>query len=304
MAIALDHPRFSAETAEHRTFSTQRKWFSANDDKAWAEKFYLCFIPVWLGFNWLYVTMGWFDCGNFWNIAQSVLMWMPYCVFLPLILRRKVALPFYRQYWFKYQLYITVITLILNFYGSQYFYEVLGLRYRFDHVTNYLDPLLVGPSKATRLANHEATPLGEYIETLAFFTCYHVSGIVVIRRIYNAFGSMSVGAKRIVFALAVLASALFWAFTETALFVNPSASALAPVNNWYENIPLMLKIGTWFYALDFLCTFPNLYRLDESPDKAPWSLSRIAIEASSMCMCILLLYEVWVAVFGAYFISR
>ena len=33
------------DVAEHRTF-TPRKWLSDNDDRAWAEKFYLIYIPV------------------------------------------------------------------------------------------------------------------------------------------------------------------------------------------------------------------------------------------------------------------
>ncbi|MDB5987422.1 MAG: hypothetical protein JWR16_2475 [Nevskia sp.] len=32
--------------------------------------------------------MGWLDVGNFWHIAQNLLMWIPYYVILPLWLRR------------------------------------------------------------------------------------------------------------------------------------------------------------------------------------------------------------------------
>ena len=55
-------------------------WFSRNPDKAWAEKFYLGFIPFWFVYNLMMQKMGWLDTGNFWNITQNLLMWLPYCV--------------------------------------------------------------------------------------------------------------------------------------------------------------------------------------------------------------------------------
>ena len=36
----------AGEPAEHRTFSEGRKWLSDNEDKAWGERLYLWFIPV------------------------------------------------------------------------------------------------------------------------------------------------------------------------------------------------------------------------------------------------------------------
>jgi hypothetical protein len=34
-----------------------------------------------------FTTMGWLNTGNFWNITQNLLMWIPYCVLLPAFLR-------------------------------------------------------------------------------------------------------------------------------------------------------------------------------------------------------------------------
>ena len=36
---------YADDTPEHRTF-TPRTWLSDNDDRAWAEKLYLWYIPV------------------------------------------------------------------------------------------------------------------------------------------------------------------------------------------------------------------------------------------------------------------
>lgn len=282
-----------------RTWTESRRWLSANDDKAWAERFYLTFIPIFFAYNAIIQASGWLDAGNFWHIAQNFLMWFPYCVILPLILRRRSGIVWYRGWWFKFQLYVAVIVFFMTYFHTEYFFQVLGMRYRFDAVTLYFDSQLLGPPQATALANHERIPVGMYLNTMAFFTVYHIAGVVVIRRIYNFSRGWIPGARAIAFAASVVATAFFFAWAETFLYITAPAST----NVWYLDVPTMLKLGSWFYSLDFLCTFPNVYRLDERPDHAPWSYFRILIEASGVCMFVLLLDDLWVAIFGANFMG-
>ena len=68
-------------------------WFSRNPDKAWAEKFYLLFVPVFFAYNAVVQGMGWLDVGTFWHAVQNLGMWLPYCVFLPWWLRRRSGIP-------------------------------------------------------------------------------------------------------------------------------------------------------------------------------------------------------------------
>ena len=49
--------------------SSRRRWFSENPDKAWGEKFFLTFVPVFFGYNALVQSMGWLDVGNFWHVT-------------------------------------------------------------------------------------------------------------------------------------------------------------------------------------------------------------------------------------------
>ena len=142
-------------TADARTWREDRRWFSANDDKAWAEKFYLTFIPFFFAYNAMIQMTGWLDAGNFWHVTQNLLMWFPYCVLLPLYLRRHSGIPWYKSWWFKFQLYIAVIVFFMTYFGTEYFFQVLGMRYRFDHVTLYFDSQLLGPDQATALAKYE-----------------------------------------------------------------------------------------------------------------------------------------------------
>src|SRR3546814_210958 len=78
-------------------------WFSKNPDKAWGEKFFLAFVPVFGLYNYIVLSNGLLDTGNFWNVAQNVLMWIPYCVLLPWWLRRNSGVPWRQSYWFKYR---------------------------------------------------------------------------------------------------------------------------------------------------------------------------------------------------------
>ena len=47
-------------------------WFSRNPDKAWAEKFYLGFIPVFFAYNAVVQRMGWLDVGTGWHVVQNL----------------------------------------------------------------------------------------------------------------------------------------------------------------------------------------------------------------------------------------
>ena len=64
------------------------RWFSRNPDKAFGEKLFLGFIPVFFAYNALVQQLGWLDAADFWHAVQNLGMWIPYCVLLPAWLRR------------------------------------------------------------------------------------------------------------------------------------------------------------------------------------------------------------------------
>jgi cycloeucalenol cycloisomerase len=45
---------------------------------------YPIFIPLFFNYNAVMQRMGWVNTGDLWHIAQDLLMWMAYCVVLPL----------------------------------------------------------------------------------------------------------------------------------------------------------------------------------------------------------------------------
>jgi cycloeucalenol cycloisomerase len=288
---------YERELPEFRTFTEGRKWFSANDDKAWTEKLYLIFIPFWFAYNGLVQQMGWLDTNTFWHVTQNFIMMLPYFL-VPFLLKRKSPVPFYRQFWFRFQVYMVVLVFWVTYWHTEYFFDVLHMRYNFPNVTWYFDSMLLGPDQATALENEERIPVGMYLNTIAFFTSYHIAAVVVMRRLFNFARNAGATGRALAFIAAVIATSIFFAWAETFFYMTAAANGIV----YYENLPDMLAVGSWFYALYFYVQFPNIYRLDEDPKRAPWSLWRCVAEASAAALFVLLLLDLWVMYFGFDFI--
>ncbi len=288
---------YTDDAPETRTFTPARKWLSANDDRGWAEKLYLWYIPVFFLISGITSRTGLSISGNWGNLLGGFLIWLPFCVLLPLYLRRNHPLPITQQWWFKFQLYLVVVIFFLTYFGTEYFFDVLGMRYKYDNVSWYFDSVLLGPDQASALAQHKRVPIGMYPISVGFFTVYHIGAIVMIRKLYRTGLSFGLSAGRLGFAVGLLASALFWAWLETMLFVSQPKGSFA----WYEDLPRQLSIGSYFYAMGFLFTFANVYWLDERAEDRPWSLCRVAINATAMCLLVLLGGDLWAQVFGGPF---
>lgn len=268
-------------------------WFSKNPDRAWAEKLYLIFIPLFFTYNAVIQRMGWLNVGNFWHVTQNFLMWFPYCVVLPLILRRDAEAPWHRQYWFKLQLWLAVFVIFATYFHTEWFFSVLGMRYSFPQVTLHFDSRLCGPSEAAALKNFEKIPIGMYLNTMAFFTVYHNAACIVMRRIRSMTLAWSAPLRSVSWIVIVAATAFFFAFAETYLYIQPEIAK----NVWYLDKARMLQIGSICYMLYFIVSFPNIYRLDEPPGER-WSLSRCVTEAGFTSILTLFLIDLFAWIYG------
>jgi len=267
-------------------------WFSRNPDKAWAEKFFLAYIPVFFAYNALMQQTGWLDAGNFWHITQNLIMWFPFCVILPWVLRRNSGVPWQQSYWFKLNLYMAVFIFFCTYFHTEYFFDVLGLRYRFNDVSLYFDSVLVGPDEATALAQHKKVPPGMYLNSIAFFIVYHTAAVVLMRRIRSMAEGWGRAMKPLAWVVIVAATALFFAWAETYFYITDDAAA----NVWYVDLERMLKWGSIYYAMYFIVSFPNVFRLDE--EQRDWSLSRTVLEACAVSAISLLLLDLWALILG------
>ncbi|MBB3048794.1 cycloeucalenol cycloisomerase [Litorivivens lipolytica] len=267
-------------------------WFSHNPDKAWAEKFFLAYIPVFFAYNALMQQTGWLDAGNFWHITQNLIMWFPFCVIVPWVLRRNSGVPWQQSYWFKLNVYMAVFIFFCTYFHTEYFFDVLGLRYRFNDVSLHFDSVLVGPDEATALAQHKKVPPGMYLNSIAFFIVYHTAAVVVMRRIRSMTGGWGKSGRTLAWMVIVATTALFFAWAETYFYITDDAAA----NVWYVDLERMLKWGSIYYAMYFIVSFPNVFRLDE--ESADWSLSRTVLEACAVSAISLLLLDLWALILG------
>lgn len=287
-------------------------WLSDDPGKAWAERFFLLYTPVWIAAVALVMATGallrWGDLGF---LAFSVAVSAP-LVIIPAACHRRVpalaATPWHRSYWFKFNLWIFLFVWIGTYFLTHYFFDVLGMRYAFP--TRYtLDAALVGKGDGS-------VPIFMYPLTQAYFVSYHAGMLVVLRRLHRALGlgNLSQGTataaanhlspetaappahhlshgtsrwpRRLLLGLAALALAYAVSFGETLFMASDLISDLF----WYADKPRMLRYGSLFYACYFLVSLPLLYPMDEPPGPA-YSPGRAALEALAAGMLVFMILD-------------
>ncbi len=270
-------------------------WLSDDPGKAWAERFFLLYTPVWIAAVALVMTSGallrWGDAGF---MAFSVAVSAPLVLVPALCHRRVPALartPWHHSYWFKFNLWIFIFVWIGTYFLTHYFFDVLGMRYAFP--TRWaLDAALVGTGRGEVPAFMD--PL-----TQAYFMSYHVGMLVVLRRLHRALGlhHLSPGTarwpRRLALAAAALALAYAVSFGETLFMASDLISDLF----WYADKPRMLRWGSLFYACYFLVSLPLLYPMDEPPGPR-YSPRRAALEALAAGMLVMMILDALALVLG------
>ena len=284
--------------SEQTSSSPPSAWLSADPGKAWAERFFLLYSPVWIAAVAAVMLSGalrrWGDAG-FMTFAVAVSAPL---VLVPALLHRRVPAlartPWYRSYWLKFNLWIFLFVWVGTYFLTHYFFDVLGMRYAFP--TRWtLDAALVGRSDG-------AVPLFMYPLTQAYFVSYHAAMIVALRRVRRALGlaapsHLSPGTarwpRRVLLALAALALAYGVAYAETLFMASDAISGLF----WYADKPRMLRWGSLFYACYFLVSLPLLYRLDEPPGPT-FSPGRAALEALAAGMLVFMILDALALLLG------
>jgi cycloeucalenol cycloisomerase len=252
-------------------------WFSRNPSKAWGEKFFLVYSPWWMLGMGLLMKGG---AGARWgDLALNLVILVIFAPLLvvPALVRDETALGrrWYQSYWFKLNLWIGIFAGIGSYFGSEYFFDVLGMVYNYPQLHWRLDSVLLGSGAQT-------VPLIMYTTAHFYFVTYHTGAVVVMRRVRT---SRLLG-RPWLWPLTVLGTAYFFAWAETFFMTDPSIAA----QFYYRDLPRMLRWGSLFYACYFFVSFPMIYRLDEGADDN-WSVGRTAVEALAAGMLVLFLLD-------------
>lgn len=263
----------------------QARWFSENPDKAWGEKFFLIYSPIWILQTAMAVVFGYGKTmGDFGSIIYSLFVAAPFVVVPFLIYKEaKAGKPWYKTYWFKANLYIAIFSLLGNYYGSEYFFDVLGMVYNYSNLHWTFDASLVGTGV-------QHTPVMMYLLTHAYFMTYHATAMVVLRRLRTSrLGQSSAW----VFPVAIFVAAYFWSWMETFVMANPAMADTF----YYKDLNRMLAIGSITYSCFFITSFPIFYWLDEKLDDT-WGLIRTTAAALSASMLTFFLLDLWTKYIG------
>jgi len=138
--------------------------------------------------------------------------------------------PWYRTYWLKATLYLALFAFFASYFGSEYFFDVLGMVYAYPMIEVNLDSALVGTGE-------QRVPLIMYPLAHVYFSTYHTTAVVVLRRLGHAVGP---GKRALAFPLLVLVIAYFWAWMETRAMANPSIAE----QFYYRDMGRMLGLGS------------------------------------------------------------
>lgn len=229
------------------------RWLSPNPDKAWVEKFFLAYTPAWMASMGFMMLTGadksWSDAAL---LAHALATALPVLLVPMLLAGRQGGVPWRRSYWLKANLYLFVFGFFGNYFGSEYFFDVLGMVYRYPNATTTLDSALVGTGT-------QSVPLIMYCYTHVYFMTYHATANVALRRLRQ----LPLPAMGLLFPVFVCLIGYGWAWAETRAMANPLMAA----SFWYEKMDAMLKYGSAIYATYFVASFPIWYFLDERPEQ-------------------------------------
>jgi cycloeucalenol cycloisomerase len=255
----------------------QPHWFSDNPDRAWTEKFFLLYSPIWMLFMAIMMVTGWDK-----SFSDSALLLHSLLVATPLLLipalLRSGQNPndsWLNSYWLKANLYMILFSVFGNYVGSEYFFDVLGMVYHYPNASSTLDAAIVGQGE-------QQVPLIMYFYTHAYFITYHTTAVMVLRR----FMTSQLPARILLFLPMSFLVGYCWAWIETKAMANP----LMASSFYYSDMNAMLTYGSFIYATYFIVSFPIFYFLDEPPQQR-WNLTKTASAALSASMLVFYLLD-------------
>jgi len=229
--------------------STWSGWFqsflSDNPDKRAGELFFCKWIAVWLVyFGGIVVTKAYetFDAMSYMKVGLlSVLPPILIPLFFPK-LSGEAHLHWAQRFTTKANIWIFVFSWVGNYFWTHYFYKVLGTTYTMpSHDVN-------------------GVPLALYFITHTYFLLYHVASSAALRALWRklarAPNPLSPRAQVILVSVVIVVMCYTTAVMEVATIASfPYYS--------YPDTKAMFIVGSGFYGIYFLTSFPMFLRMDE-----------------------------------------
>ncbi|KAG8090838.1 hypothetical protein GUJ93_ZPchr0011g27614 [Zizania palustris] len=163
-------------------------------------------------------------------------------------------------------IWIIIFSYVGNYFWTHYFFTVLGASYTFP---------------SWRMNN---VPHTTFLLTHACFLFYHMTSNMTLRKLRHSTAHLPQFIRWSFEAAWVLALSYFIAYLETLAIANFP---------YYEFVDrdIMYKVGSLFYAIYFIISFPMFSRIDENEEK--WSLTRVAVDALGAAMLVTIILDLW-----------
>jgi len=218
----------------------QPRWFSSNAEKAWTEKFFLYYSIYWISlFGLVVITNAYLDWKDTGYLVLSTIMILP-SFLVPLLVPNNFShKPITQRYWFKANIWIAIFSFIGNYFWTHYFFTVLGSSYTF--------PIKI------KLNN---IPVFCYLITHAYFISYHTFSSVILRRFWTCSFYQNSKSRFFQISMNVIVIALMAYITA---FMEAFTIAKVPYYQHHDRQTMYL-IGSCFYAIYFIVSFPMFYR--------------------------------------------
>ncbi|TVU25758.1 hypothetical protein EJB05_28266, partial [Eragrostis curvula] len=265
---AAGKPRSSGGAAR------KNAWLAADGSKRWGEAFFLLYTPFWLTLC-LGIVVPFKLYERFTELEYLILglvSTVP-AFLIPLFLVGKAdsVRSLKERYWVKHNRENVLVpkqfvSYVGNYFWTHYFFTVLGASYTFP---------------SWRMNN---VPHTTFLLTHACFLFYHMASNMTLRRLRHSTANLPQSIRWLFEAAWVLALSYFIAYLETLAIANFP---------YYEFIDrdVMYKVGSLFYAIYFIVSFPMFSRIDEKDEK--WNLSRVAVDALGAAMLVTIILDLW-----------
>ena len=244
---------------------------SDNAAKKDYESYALVYTCIWIGvFAVVIVTKVYeqFDANAYMALCGSLsLPFLLQPILYPLETEKN--LPLYLRYSFKANLWIAIFSFIGNYWYTHYFYSVLQAFYDFPSL---------------RLNN---VPICLFFATHFYFVTYHTFSNYLLRFIEQRYDSGTM--RSILFWTVVFAFSYFTAFMETLTISSFEHYGFGVSRS------LIYSLGSAFYGIYFIVSFPVFYRLDEEVNgnegKQPYTIFQVIMEVMGSSMIVLCLLD-------------
>lgn len=240
----------------------EARWLPVGRDKRAYEQWVLRYSLVWTGAFAVIIALELYE-------GFGALAYFLVCGGLaaPLLLR-EVLLPPYKpwaeRHGVRAQAWLLVFGFLGNYWCTHYFYCVLKASYTLP---------------AWRLND---VPICMYQATHFYFSSYHVLGNLLLRRTLTSFAP---GRAR-----AVLLGYVVCALSYTTAFLETLTISHFPYYD-FEDREMVYTVGSAFYGIYFLVSFPVYFSIDEPGFKPPDGLRGVIFSALASGMLVLLLLD-------------